>query len=64
MTKGKVKKYGLFRRQISFYVKNPLFCRHVSIYYARRFLGGPNFCTKFDSLNHLFKRRASYHFKA
>ena len=60
MTKGKVKKYGLFRRQISFYVKNPLFCRHVSIYVSKR----PNFCTKFDSLNHLFKRRASYHFKA
>ena len=30
----------------------------------RRFLKGPNLCTKFDSLNYLFKRRASYYFKA
>jgi len=27
------------------------------------FLGGSNFCTKFDPTNNFFKRRAVYHFK-
>jgi len=28
------------------------------------FYQAPNFCTKFDTLNDFFNRRASYHFKA